>query len=99
MRPDVVGAIAAIAALLFACRASGFALMGTIRLTPRVRAFLTAMPLGVLAGAIAPGALAGATPEWAGIAAAALVMRLTGQELASLVGGAGTVALLRAAGW
>jgi uncharacterized membrane protein len=73
--------------------------MGTVPLTPRVKAFLTAMPLGVMAGAVAPGALAGAVPEWAGIAVAALVMQVTGQELASLVGGAGTVALLRAIGW
>ncbi|MDP3412347.1 MAG: AzlD domain-containing protein, partial [Polaromonas sp.] len=47
----------------FACRISGFLLMGYVRITPRVEAALKAIPLSVMVGIVTPAATSGKLPE------------------------------------
>ncbi len=79
----------------FACRISGFLLMGYVRITPRVEAALKAIPLSVMVGIVTPAATSGKLPELLGLLAVGLTMKLARKDLAAAVAGAATVALAR----
>lgn len=98
IRPDVLGAILAMAAAAYLCRAGGFFLMRFVRLTPRVEAALRAIPVALVASILVVAAVKGGPPEWAGIAAAMVAMVATRNDFAAMVAGVGVVAVLRAVG-
>jgi len=89
-------AVVGMAAASYACRIAGFVLMGFVPITARVEAALRAMPIGVMAGIVAPSIAAGRPPEIAGLVVVGLVMRLSGQDVLAAVAGAATVAIGRA---
>ncbi len=93
--PEVWIAIAGMALMAYACRAGGYWMMGFVRLTPRVEAWLAAMPSALVA-AILARTLASAGPvEIAGVAAAFFVGRFAGGDFLGMMAGIGTVAVLR----
>lgn len=92
LRPDVLVAILAMAAVTFACRAGGFVLMRFVALTPRVRAWLRAIPIALMGAILAPIAVHGGIPEWLGLAVAATAMRFSGSELLATVAAMAVVA-------
>ena len=73
----------------------GYLLMRYVAITPRTRAWLEAVPLAVVGAILGPIAFSGGPPEWLGLAAAAIAMRVTGSELASIVAGIAVVAIGR----
>lgn len=79
----------------FACRISGFLLMGYVRITPRVEAALKAIPISVMVGLVTPAATSGKLPELLGLLAVGLAMKLLRNDLAAAVAGAATVAVVR----
>ena len=89
-------AVMAVAAAL--CRLTGFWFMRFIPVTPRLQAGLNAIPLAVMIGIILPPLLRGGWPELVGLLATAAVARLFGNDLAAIVAGMGSVALLRLVG-
>lgn len=88
-------ALAGMALASFACRISGFLLMGYVTITPRVEAALKAIPLSVMVGIVTPAATSGKLPELLALVAVGLVMKLVRNDLAAAVAGAATVALAR----
>jgi branched chain amino acid efflux pump len=95
--PDALAAIAGMSLATYACRAGGFWAMGFVRITPRVQAWLEAIPIAVLSAILAPGIAEASLPEAAGFAAAFLGMRLGGNDFVGAVAGVVTVAVLRGA--
>jgi uncharacterized membrane protein len=95
MRIDVVAAILLMAAASHLCRAGGYFLMRYVTLTPRVRAWLQAIPVALMGAVLGPAAVNGGPPEWAGLAVAAGAMRATGNDFLSIAAGMATVALMR----
>jgi uncharacterized membrane protein len=89
------GALLAMGVASYACRAAGYLLMGWLTITPRLESALRAMPIGVMAGIVAPSVASGRPPELAGLAAVGIVMKLTGSDIAAALAGAGTVAAMR----
>ena len=98
LRPEFLLPMLALALASFTCRAGGFWLMRFVTVTPRLRATLDAAPLAVMLGIVTPAALRGGAAEWAGLAAALVVMRLARNDLVAMFSGVGAVALVRAAG-
>lgn len=96
LRPDLLPMLFALALASFACRAGGFWLMRFVTVTPRLRATLSAAPLAVMLGIVTPAALRGGLAEWAGLAAAFVVMRLARNDLVAMFSGVIAVALVRA---
>ena len=88
-------ALAGMALASFACRISGFLLMGYVTITPRVEAALKAVPLAVMVGIVTPAASAGKLPELLALCVVGLVMKLARNDLAAALAGAATVALAR----
>ncbi|MDI1237459.1 MAG: AzlD domain-containing protein [Polaromonas sp.] len=88
-------ALVGMAVASFACRISGFLLMGYVRITPRVEAALKAIPLSVMVGIVTPAATSGKLPELLGLLAVGLAMKLVRNDLAAAVAGAVTVAVAR----
>jgi uncharacterized membrane protein len=93
---DVWVAIAAMAVATYLCRAGGFWLMGFVRITPRVRGWIDAIPMAVVGAVLGPAALKAGPAEAAGFVAALIATRLFHHDLAGLAAGVGAVALLRA---
>ena len=89
-------AVLAMAGASYACRITGYLLMGYVPITPRVQAALRAIPLGVMIGIVMPSVQAGKLPELAGLAVVLAVMKATGKDVVAALAGAGTVALCRA---
>jgi uncharacterized membrane protein len=90
-------ALAAMAAASYACRLGGFVAMRFVAVTPRLEAALRAVPLSVMIGIAAPAlADGGDLPEWAGLAAVVLTMRLTRNDPLAAVVGVAAVAVARA---
>ena len=88
-------ALAGMALASFACRISGFLLMGYVTITPRVGAALKAIPLSVMVGIVTPAATSGQLPELLALLAVGVVMKLVRNDLAAAVAGAATVAVAR----
>ena len=95
MRPDVLAAIAAMAAAAFSCRAGGYFLMRFVPITPRVEAALRMIPLAIFASMLAVAAIRGGPPEWAGIAAALAAMVWARNDFVAIIAGILAVAGLR----
>lgn len=91
-------ALLAMACVSYVCRVAGYFLMGYVTITPRLEAALRAIPLGVMTGIVAPAATSGRVPELAGLAAVALLMRLTGKDVVAAMGGAAVVGAARSFG-
>ena len=96
MRADVATAILLAGCASYACRLGGYLLMRYVAITPRTQAWLEAIPLAVIGAILGPIAFNGGPPEWIGLGVAAIAMRITGSELASIVAGIAVVALARA---
>lgn len=88
-------ALAALALASYACRVSGYLLMGFVTITPRMEAALKATPLGVMIGIVMPSAASGKLPELAGLVVVLAVMKLVRNDLAAALAGAATVAIGR----
>jgi uncharacterized membrane protein len=94
--PDVAAAIVGMGLASYACRAGGFWAMGFVPLTPRVQAWLEAIPLAVLGAILAPEAARANPPEVAGFVAALLAMRWSGNDFVGAISGVAAVAVGRA---
>ena len=97
MRIEVLHAILLMGAASYACRVSGFLLMRYVTITPRVQSWLTAMPMALIGAILGPAAANGGPAEWAGLAVAVAVTRITGNDFAGAASAAAAVALVRAA--
>jgi uncharacterized membrane protein len=95
VEPTFLLALLGMAVASFACRISGFLLMGYVTITPRVEAALKAIPISVMVGIVTPAATAGKLPELLGLLAVGLAMKLVRNDLAAAVAGAATVAVAR----
>jgi uncharacterized membrane protein len=95
IRPDVLLAIAIMCAASHLCRVGGFFLMRYIAITPRVEAWLRAIPIALMGAVLGPVAANGGPPEWAGLAVALGLMRLTGNDFLSIIGAVVVVAAAR----
>jgi uncharacterized membrane protein len=69
LRPDVLAAILGMAAVTYACRAGGYALLRSFRPPPFVEAMLRHLPGALFMAYVAPPLVAGALPAWLGAAA------------------------------
>jgi uncharacterized membrane protein len=96
MAPDVLLAILLMGIASYACRAGGFFLMRFVALTPRVEAWLSAIPIALIGAIVGPAAVKGGPPEWLGLAAAVGLMRFTGNDFVSAIGAVAVVAVARA---
>lgn len=95
VRPDILLAIALLGCVSMLCRFGGFFLMRYVKVTPRVEAWLRAMPVALVGAIIGPVAVKGGPPEWLGLAAAALLMRFVGNEFVGCFGGIAAAAVAR----
>jgi uncharacterized membrane protein len=95
VRPEFWLFLGLIAAASLSCRFGGFWVMRYVTITPRLEAALKATPLAVMAGLVAPAALRGSWPEWLGISAAVLAMRVSNNDLAAAIAGVAVVAMFR----
>ena len=95
IRPDALAAILLMGLASYACRAGGFFLMRYVTVTPRVKAWLKAIPVALIGAILGPIAANGGPPEWLGLATAILVMRLTGNDFLSVVASVAVVAVAR----
>jgi len=93
---DMLVLFGCLMAVTYACRAAGFWLMGRVQVTPRVEAALRAAPLCVMVGIVAPAAVRGGGPEWAGLVVAGAVMWACRRDLTSALAAVVVVAVLRA---
>ena len=96
MRAEVLAAIALMGLASYACRVGGFFLMPYVAMTPRVEAWLRAIPIALVGAILGPVAANGGPPEWLGLVAAIGIMRATGNEFLSAIAAMGTVAVTRA---
>ncbi|MEM7223691.1 MAG: AzlD domain-containing protein [Pseudomonadota bacterium] len=93
--PDLLIAFLAMGLVTYVCRAAGFFAMGWVRLTPRVEAWLQAIPLAVVVAILAPAAASGRPPELLGILAAFIARQLSGNDFAGVGAGVAAVAVAR----
>ena len=93
--PDLLLAILAMGLATYLCRAAGFFAMGFVRMTPRVEAWLQAIPISVVVAILAPAAASGKPPEMLGILAALAVRQLSGNDFLGVGAGVAMVALAR----
>lgn len=96
IRPEILLAIALLGVVSYGCRISGFFLMGYVAITPRVQAWLRAIPIALTGSIVGPIAVKGGPPEWLGLVAAVGLMRVTGNEFLSAIAAVGVVAVARA---
>jgi uncharacterized membrane protein len=80
LRPDVFHAILLLGLVSLACRLSGFFLMRYVSITPRVDAWLRAIPISLVGAVLGPVATNGGPPEWAGLIIAVGLMYVMANE-------------------
>ncbi len=97
IRPDVLQAILLLGFASLACRLSGFFLMRYVSITPRVDAWLRAIPISLIGAILGPVAVNGGLPEWLGLVTAIGVMYFTENEFVGAIGACAVVALTRMA--
>jgi uncharacterized membrane protein len=90
----MIVAIMAIAAYLM--RIVGFFLMRFVALTPRVEAWLKALPLAIMGAILGPIAVHGGWPEYAGFAATIAVYFWRRNDILAALAGMAAVAAARA---
>ena len=98
MRSDALAAILGMALVTSATRLGGLWLLGRIRPSPRLEAWLRQIPGAILVALVAPTALNGGLAEALATLVAILVAARTGGVVPALIAGTGTVWLLRALG-
>ena len=89
--------IAAMTVTAYMTRVAGFFLMRFVAVTPRVEAWLKALPLAIMGSILAPIAAHGGPAEYAGFAVTIVVFLMRRNDILAALAGMGTVALLRAA--
>lgn len=87
--------ILGMALVTYATRAGGFWLMGLVRPSPRIEAWLRQIPGAVLVAIIAPTVLASSLAETLAALASALVALRTKNVLVAMIVGVGAVWVLR----
>jgi uncharacterized membrane protein len=97
VRADILLAIALLGVVSIVCRFGGYFLMRYVAITPRVEAWLRAMPVALVGAIVGPVAVRGGMPEWLGLAAAVGLMRWTGNEFIACAAAIAAVALTRVA--
>ena len=97
VQPDVLAAILLMGLATYLCRCGGFILMRHVAITPRVEAWLKAIPVALIGAILGPVALSGGVSEWLGLAAAAVAMRAAGNDFVAAIAAVSIVALARAA--
>lgn len=97
IRPDVLQAILLLGFASLACRLSGFFLMRYVSITPRVDAWLRAIPIALIGAILGPVAVNGGPPEWLGLITAIGVMYFIENEFVGAIGACAVVALARMA--
>jgi uncharacterized membrane protein len=95
VRPDVLTAIAVLGLVSYLCRAGGYFLMGYVRVTARVEAWLNAIPMAIMGAILGPIAFNGGPAEWAGLVAAVGLKQTTGSDFVSILGAVAAVAAVR----
>jgi branched chain amino acid efflux pump len=98
IRPDVFAAILLMGVASHACRMAGFFLMRYIVITPRVKAWLNALPIALMGAILGPVAASGGPPEWTGLAVSIGLMKATGNDFLSVLAAVAAVASVRALG-
>lgn len=98
MQLETFAVIFLLGAISYACRFGGFFLMRYVTLTPRVEAWLGAIPVALVGAIIGPIAYTGGRPEWLGLATAIGLMRFTGHDFLSVIAAVAVVAAARAIG-
>ena len=93
--PDVLQAILLLGFASLACRLSGFFLMRYVSITPRVEAWLRAIPISLIGAILGPVAVNGGLPEWLCLITAIGVMYFTANEFVGAIGACAVVALAR----
>jgi uncharacterized membrane protein len=88
--------IAALAAVSFACRIGGFALMRALPKSPRFEAAIRATPLAAIMGIVAPVAASGRLPELLALGAIVIGMRFIRNDVFAALVGVAVVAVARA---
>ena len=96
IRPEVFQAILLLGLASLFCRFGGFFLMRYVSITPRVDAWLRAIPIALIGAILGPIAVNGGPPEWLGLAVAIGVMHFSANEFAATIGACAVVALTRA---
>ena len=95
IRPDALAAILLMGLASYACRAGGFFLMRYVTVTPRVEAWLKAIPVALIGAILGPIAANGGPPEWLGLATAVLAMKFIGNDFVSVIASVAVVAVTR----
>ncbi len=91
-----LAAIAAMAAVTFACRAGGYLLFRQIRPGARLRALLGYLPGALFVAYVVPALVGGGVPQWAGAAVTVGAMLATRSiGLATIIGTAAAWAVWR----
>ena len=70
--------------------------MRYVSITPRVDAWLRAIPIALIGAILGPIAVNGGPPEWLGLAVAIGLMYFTANEFVATIGACAAVALTRA---
>lgn len=89
-------AILVMAASAYASRIVGYFVMGYVRVTPRVEAWLSALPMAVMGAILAPAAAAAGPAELAGFGATIGAYLLARNEIVGAIAGVTAVAVVRA---
>jgi len=96
LHADALLAILLMGLASYLCRFGGYFLMGYVAVTPRVDAWLRAIPIALIGAILGPIAVRGGPAEWLGLVTAIVAMRATGNDLLSAVAAIGVVAGVRA---
>jgi uncharacterized membrane protein len=91
--------IAVMTVVVYLSRAGGFWLIGRIRIGPRLRKVLDALPGAIIAATIAPLLAHGGMSAVAAVAAALLAMVTLRNDFAAVTAGIVAAALVRAGGF
>jgi len=91
-------AIAAMTLVTFLCRIAGVVVMSRVRITPRIERGLRALPGSIILATILPVVIDNGFPAIVALIAAVVAMAATRIDIAGLVVGLGTLAMIRAFG-
>lgn len=97
-RPAVLAAIAVMVVVTVASRLGGYWLMRYVKVTPRVRRMLDALPGSIILAAVAPVVINGGVVTMLAIAVAVVAAVLTRSDFLAVAAGMAFAAVARAAG-
>jgi uncharacterized membrane protein len=90
--------IAVMTVVVYLSRAGGYWLIGRIKIGPRLRKMLDALPGAIIAATIAPLLLHGGVSALCAVVAAVIVMIFVRKDFAAVAAGLAVAAFVRAAG-